>query len=248
MAKYTIISVDGENLVKGVDLHTAIDSLCNYMTSTQKEYVTSGMKTQDEVDEQMRTTSLDMKSRGIQAINEYLVDYGFEKIITSSNTTVKIPTLSKELKLANDNLATATLNHKKISEHLEPLVQELVTKMKMPIASEFIGEGRCKHPEGTTVIKSDDVYLADDASSEKFFAECNKLYKKEGYDVELNYCPILIARSQVVDAQHQFIDASMYLVSCTPLKREQLNNNLERRRKYLEITVNLVQSMIKLGG
>jgi len=82
MAKYSIISWEEESLIDTDDLEVAREKFLSYVRSTQEEYITNNMKTVEEVDEHMKDIKKVIYSN-IDNFNDYLKDYGFNKLIVN---------------------------------------------------------------------------------------------------------------------------------------------------------------------
>ena len=152
--------------------------------------------------------------------------------------------ITNELKSTYQVLIKVMSENTRIDKELTPLNLEILIDSKLAVSDEYIGEGRAKYPKGTLITTLFDVYLASDDDARVYFKKCHDMYIKRGYKVEENYCPILMSRSKLVDAEHAFIDESMYLVKSTDLKREQLNIP-KARKEYIALTLTLVRSVVE---
>jgi len=157
---------------------------------------------------------------------------------------MKIPTLTTSLKNAYKTYIQATEEKKRVETHLSPLLDKLLLEMQIYTSYENIAVKRDIEKSNKLITDRDELYLASDEDAERFYKASHEIYIKEGYDVKMNYCPMLIARSKEVEAEQHFIDESMYLVAKTGLKREKLNSSLSGRREYIKLTLDLVSKMI----
>lgn len=80
-------------------------------------------------------------------------------------------------------------------------------------------------------INWDRLYLLEDGVFKNIMIEKNKIDRECGYDVELNYCPILIAKDrrretiqQMIDLYAQEVNEDFKLI---PMKLESYNNFVE---------------------
>ena len=94
--------------------------------------------------------------------------------------------------------------------------------MKITLSDENVGSDRGQESTQRAITNRDELYLESEEDTEKFFKASHEIYIKEGYVVEMNYCPMLMARSKEVEVEHIFIDESMCLIKGTNLKREKL--------------------------
>jgi len=156
---------------------------------------------------------------------------------------MKTPTLTTSLKNAYKTYTQATEEKKRAETHLNPLLDKLLLEMQIYTSDANIAVQKGIESNNKLITNRDELYLASDEDVERFYKASHEIYIKEGYNVEMNYCPILIARSKEVEAEHIFIDESMYLVDGTGLKREDLNI-LKARREYVKLTLELVSKMI----
>ena len=157
---------------------------------------------------------------------------------------MKTPTLTTSLKKAYKAYIQATEEKKRVEAHLNPLLDKLLLEMQICTSDENVAVQKGIESSNKLITNKDELYLASIDDAESFYQASHEIYIKEGYDVEMNYCPILIARSKEVEAEHIFIDESMYLVDGTGLKREDLNSSLKARREYVKLTLDLVSKMI----
>ncbi len=58
--------------------------------------------------------------------------------------------------------------------------------------------------EGQQILKPSDLYLCSTDAAE-FYAACDRAHKEHGFDLEPDYCPALIAESEVVRAENALL-------------------------------------------
>ena len=159
---------------------------------------------------------------------------------------MKTPHITDGLRKAHKTYLTATATKEKIANHLNPLLDAKLLEMNLRVDS-FENDPHMaemmKDEIGNKITKQDDVYLASSEDADRYYRACHEIYKAEGYNVSLYYCPIAIARSAEVEAEHKFIDEAMYLVEGTGLNRDELNGNLEARREFLALTLDLLEKI-----
>ncbi len=60
--------------------------------------------------------------------------------------------------------------------------------------------------DGSPITKSSDLYLSEDKEGcAAFYAACDEAHKANGYELEPGYCPALIAKHAVVDAENALL-------------------------------------------
>jgi len=143
---------------------------------------------------------------------------------------MKTPKLTKNLKNSYKNLLIARENQASIREALIPIVEKFLS------LSDF------EDNNGNKINKFDNIYLIKDTQFDIYLTNINKLYIKNGYNVEKDYCPILIADSNYITAENKFINDSLYLTK-NIISRKSLNL-IENRNEYLKITEKLVKSLV----
>ena len=152
--------------------------------------------------------------------------------------------ITQQLKEAFYNYTEATEKKERIAKELEPLLDAKLIEMRLKTSPENIAVKRGIEKAGELVINRDELYMCSEEDAHRYYEACHEIYKQKGYEVELYYCPILIARSEEVEAEHKFIDEAMYLIEGTGLTREELNGNLDARREFVALTLNFIEGAI----
>jgi len=152
---------------------------------------------------------------------------------------MNVPNITQDLWDAYEAYLNAKQDEVKVTKHLTPLLDDLAVSLSMEKTLEIKGK---KYEEGL-IMHNDDVYLASEEDAMRFYKEAHAIYVKEGYEVTLNYCPILIAHSQTIAAKQRLVEESFYLVKSTGLKKEALFYNLKRLDEYVDTTCRFLKSM-----
>lgn len=147
----------------------------------------------------------------------------------------KQPEITTALWLARDEYLESINEYERIHKQITPLLDEMVVKKNIKRVLDKKG----------VVARFEDLYLASDKDAHAFYKEAHELYLSLGYKVEMNYSPVLIAHSKKTDASHKFIHESFYLVKNTGLTENMLFYNLKTMRKYLELTLNMLEKIKK---
>lgn len=152
-----------------------------------------------------------------------------------------IPHITKALWDAYDAYQAALKEEKETDEKVTPLLDKLAKdfafEKKVEVNGEVIEEG--------VIDNAEDIYLATEEECNRFCEAADSLYKELGYNIEKNYCPVLISRKERIDAMHKFIDASFYLVKGTGLDKQSLYGNMNALKEYCERTVALLETIRK---
>jgi len=143
---------------------------------------------------------------------------------------MKTPKLTKNLKNSYKNLLIARENQASTRETLIPIVEKFLS------LSDF------EDNNGNKINKFDNIYLIKDSQFDIYLTNINKVYVENGYNVEKDYCPILMADSDYLITENNFIDESLYLTK-NIISRKSLNL-IENRNEYLKITEKLVKSLV----
>ena len=150
----------------------------------------------------------------------------------------QMPEITQELWDAYDKYTSSKKELKKITKHLTPLLDNLARSLR--IQKDLKVDGKLLE-EGTVTCEND-VYMASEEDAKLYYEKANALYKEEGYEVELNYCPILIARSKNIDAAKELIEESFYLVKNTGLSKDSLYLSVENFNEYVETTCRFLKT------
>ncbi len=158
----------------------------------------------------------------------------------------KVPKITSELWDAFHLLLNAKEEEKRTRDHVLPKLDAMAKEFSFP--NHFLIENkdnlsdRAFDSEKKIITTADDMYMASDENAKKFFDASDVLYEKLGYEIEKGFCPILRSNSNTMKAEDDFIHKSLYLVDGMEQQKERILRNLEYRRKYLELTIGLLES------
>jgi hypothetical protein len=101
---------------------------------------------------------------------------------------------------------------------------------------EVLARHNFKDDEGNIVLDTKRTYLMNDADFRVYLDEVAIEHKKHGFDVKPDYCPLLIAESNLIDAEGALIDV-YYKV--TGIERTDIGR-LDHRRRYLDLILSMM--------
>lgn len=141
--KYTIYSTENEILIENATLSAATDKFLSYIRETKQEYIASGEKSEEEVAEEMEEYKSDMENgtttmTNFEAINDCLLDYGFEKLIVTENAQALKYTL-----ILND-IDNEIASEQRVIEYAKNRLianpEDVLNRLSYEEAQEFISE------------------------------------------------------------------------------------------------------------
>lgn len=125
----------------------------------------------------------------------------------------------------------------KISENIKE-IEPLINKIQKDVLykNEFISEF-----DGSLVKDPINDYELNKEDLDEYCKQLNEIYIKIGFDVKLNYCPLLIAESELRQAQRELADL---LEPITNINRQDLIcSGLENYRKYIKLSVDYISTL-----
>lgn len=112
---------------------------------------------------------------------------------------------------------------KKTKALIEPLQLQIIQNNNYRY-----GDDEADELAGQPIKKLEHAWRMDDNDFQKYLDECDKLYKRLGFQIEKGYCPILIAEDEARKARKTLID------ECQPILLGMTYQMLSKKIKHLE--------------
>jgi hypothetical protein len=126
---------------------------------------------------------------------------------------------------------------------IEPKQQEVVDFFKFEISPKRVALYKKRGFDMPLIIDSPrNLYEASAEDCELYYKEMHKIHRELGFDVELHYCPILIAENMVSDLKKEVCD---FLEPYMGIKYEQISYSLDFYRKYFELVMTMFAPTVK---
>ena len=137
---------------------------------------------------------------------------------------------------------------------------ETVKPIVMDIQRRLLDEGKYQYDqkwserargEGDYIIDPRQSYLMGDEDARRYFDLLNKEIKKSGFDVEDDYCPLLMAESALVDAKRNLIISMEPVITpLTGLTYEKILGSkdcMKNINDFVELTLKMLAPYVKGG-
>jgi len=108
-----------------------------------------------------------------------------------------------------------------------------------PIWASF---GFTRDDNKTPITHSDKAYLTEDARLTEFYAACDRAHAERGHVLEPGYCPALIAKRKLTDAEREILKA---MAAPLGFDFESLDAHWDVRSKMLDLITSLAMKVIQ---
>lgn len=158
-----------------------------------------------------------------------------------SKNSVKVPAITEELREAVKVYLLAKAYESSIRPIVEGYRFSVLLEQQFPYDLEYVDrfERESDPKYSGAVLDYDDSYMLSDDDATKYYALLHQEHVKHGFEVEPDYCPLLIAENQTRKAAREIARAAEYISGIT---LDKLLYNVANFNKYIDLTVSLVLS------
>lgn len=157
---------------------------------------------------------------------------------TLTVNTVKTMLHDKSLATLAKTVFQAMAYESVVRDIVEPKQQEVISFFKFKVAPDNL-----RLTDKTMIESYNELYLVSDEDMQLYCKEMHEFYIEQGFKVDMNYCPLLMAESLTRDAKRYFVDA---LSSYTGLTFDRLIcSGMSIYKEYVELNLKYFASVVK---
>lgn len=121
---------------------------------------------------------------------------------------------------------------------VEPKQKEVINFFKFKVDIKNL-----RLTDKTVIVNESELYLISDEDMKLYCKEMNSFYIQEGFKVEFEYCPLLMAEDLTRKAKAAFVDA---LSNYTSISFDDLmSSGLDIYNEYIELNLKFFSSKVK---
>lgn len=118
-------------------------------------------------------------------------------------------------------------------ECIRPVVEEyqcaILEENQWHIDKKWVGK---RGMVDRVVTSPSETYLLSSGDQKKYLELLHDAHLSHGFDVEKNYCPLLIAQSKVTECEHELVKV---MEKYTGISLDKLITSTHNRKRYLEL-------------